>query len=1171
MCNFSKNIIMTILLSCLSLSVFADDIDIINEEPIDINTNILFIMDVSGSMEWDVTTAGVVPADPADSRLGILKSAMATLLNDPDMVDVNVGLSSFAGNTTVSTLSQTAHGISYPVSDIDADAEMILDQNPLFDHPGDSFLPPTGGVTTRGYFQTISNTWTPYGGTPIVDALFEAALYFKGLETNWGRHDPSKIRAAHPSTYVGLLKDVTTTATAYVCNDVPCSGASCNATSTCTTAPQTSSCSTPTCGDVCTPVTTTQTCGTGVNSCGNGANCSPTTYTYTRDCITNSAWLCQLAHPTWYACNSVSTQSCVTTCPDGLVDEFGSCINPQTSCNNSTHQQCKEDISSYQCDANTYQCTSDVESCEHEVCGNVTTNVTTLTGTATFVSPIKEKCPANGIILLSDGAPSVNLSATLASNMIGPTYHNSCDAGVFEGRCGPELTKYMANEDMNTSIVGDQSVKTFTIGLALSGDPTAEDYLKSLAAAGDGDYLRASSSASLVGAFKAAIAGIADKKARSFSSPSYTINSTNLLTNDNIVYVPVFDRVAKPVWVGNLKKFELNNGELYGLDNGGVKVKAMDADGALKSDVRDFWATAASTNAVESGGAASLINPATRKAYTDNGSGLVPISSASEADLNAADAAEKTKLVDYILGKNSDGTARHFMGDIIHSTPTELTYGGGSKVVFVGSNEGYLHAIDGSTGQELFAYMPKELLKNVKKQYDSVYSDQHMYGVDGPITLWIDESSSAVSNGKLDAGEKAYIFFGLRRGGKSYYALNVTNPSSPQLVWKISNTGGFSDLGFTWSTPKVAMLKYKSGGTVSSTAKPVLVFGGGYVNDHGGEAVNSGTGANVYMVDAETGQLLLKIGGSLSHAIPGSIRVIDINRDGSDDRLYFGDTGGNVWRVDLNGDSSDPYNLSGARLTKLAQLGGTGANERMFFTEPDVAIFKHTGNFAITVSIGSGDRTSPLETTIDDHFFMMLDKNVFKVAPSSSLPIVLGDLYDAPVPTGTNLVANLHNTGSKKGWKMKLNITNLVGEKVMAAPLTFQNMVMFTTFGLKSVNTSTYNNVTCLIENVNRARLYALDLLSGEAAMDLNGDSSISNSADSSVEVSSGEILGPPQLIYGDFGASGGGACTETDCKRSFEIHAGNNPKVAGSETKVANPIPSSKQLPRAYWIDKKQ
>ena len=1151
-----KKIILAFLMFGLASTVLADDLDIINAEAQAVDANILFIMDVSGSMEFDATS-NIVAADPANSRMTILRSALGTLLSDPKMKDINVGLSSFAGDTTVSTFSQTAHGISYPVSSIDADAETILDQNPLFDHPGTSFLPPTtSGEITRDYLQTISNTWVPYGGTPIVDALFEASLYFRGLPTNWGRHDPSKIRAAHPSTYVGLLQDVTTSTTAYQCNSVACSGSSCNATSTCTTAPQTSNCSTPTCGTTCTgPTTIRESCGTNT-SCGNGANCTSATTTYTRDCITNSELLCRIVHPTWYACNSVTSTSCTTTCPDGIVDEFGVCVNPVTDCSNSTHKQCKEDVDTYSCDADNYQCTTDVQSCVHDECGNATTNTTTLTGTATFVSPITKECPANGIILLSDGLPSANLSSTLVSNMIGPSYNNNCDTGTDYGRCGPELASFLANEDNNSTVTGDQPVKTFTVGLSLF-DPSAKAYLEKLAKAGDGVYVNASSAGDLVVAFKDAIASIADSKARTFSAPSYTIDTSTLLSHGEYVYLPLFDR-SGTVWPGNLKKYKLVDGVLTDKDGNA----AMDASGSLIKTAKDYWASAASTDVIESGGAANKVNPADRIAgsmFTDTGSTLTSLStSISNAQFglstSAADTTLKADLIQYISGVNPvDNTPRNHMGDIVHSKPIQLTLASGRRVIFVGSNEGFLHAINDADGSEAFTYMPSELLPNIKKQYDSLASAEHIYGVDGPITLWIDESYNTdasntgaigtnVGNGILDNNEKAYLFFGLRRGGKSYHALNVTDPGNPVLVWKKS-----FGMGDSWSQPVLAPLKWKP----NAKPKQVLIFGGGFNDDTSGNELAGGNG--VYIVNALTGAEVwstktaelnptLSPDGAIAKAVPSRIRVLDVDRNGSVDRLYFGDTGGNIWRVDLNasdysGVASQASNIKKAELHKFAELGGSGADNRKFFEEPDVAIFKQAGKLVASIAIGSGDRANPLDATVNDNFFVLYDKEVLSLPTATKItktilktpPVSLADMSDP----------------SYKGWYKSL--TSNTGEKVLSTAVTYQNKVLFTTFGTTSVTPD-----ACNPSNVNEARLYIIDLQTGVE--------------DKNIVAASGEILGTPHIVFEDLKAKDGSACVKGDCIRKAVVRIGKADPIDLPPVPPGVTPPDS--LPRVYWID---
>ncbi|MEE9444273.1 MAG: PilC/PilY family type IV pilus protein [Cocleimonas sp.] len=1149
--------LMCLLLTSIS---HADDIDILEVEGIQKNANMLFIMDVSGSMS-STTSEIVTDADGGIrglKRIEVLRNALNTFLTDPDIVDINIGLSSFAGDKD--KLDQTAHGISYPVSEIDSDARDILDQNIEFDHEGstysvkadgtytidtkgNSYLPTIDDVTSRGYLQKIAKTWTPSGGTPIVDALFEAALYFRGQPTNWGKHDPLSIRSAHPSTYVGLLENtVTSTTTEYQCRQEACTGTECNNTKVCNSLPAKEICSTATCGTSCTALPATrEVCDSGINSCGNGANCAPTTTRHTRDCSGNNMILCLRSHPTWHSCKTVTQQRCFD------ISGFKFCANVM-------HQQCVEDVDSNACDADQYECDVMSDSCEHEVCGDTSVNVYSLSGEGVFVSPIKHECQSNAIVLLSDGEPTVNNSTDLVVDMIGSSYSDNCDSGVMEGKCGPELAKFLATEDSSVSIDGHQNVQLYTVGMALGDNQEAEQYLKDLAEAGKGQYISATTSSALVTAFKKILENVGDGSARLFSSPSYSINVSTQLVHGNNVFLPVFKSGANASWTGNLKKYQLKDGDLYGKNDAGDLVKATGNSGRLKDNVRDLWATSKSKSSVTSGGAANKIDPDTRKVYTDNGASLLDIRTATTTQLGVASNDEKDKVLDYIEGKNSDGTPRHHMGDIIHSNPVQVATSATDGVIFVGTNEGFLHAIKQSTGEELFAYMPRALLKNIKPQFKNDILDNHLYGVDGAITLYHEDTNK---NGIKESAEKAYLYFGLRRGGTSYYALDITNVSQPTLKWRSQHNTNFNELGYTWSKPKLAKLRYGS----DKKIKPVLVFGGGYIDDHvTTQATGVGDGSNVYIVNALTGQLVWKAESStITAAIPADIRTIDTNRDGSIDRLYFADVGGTIWRADLNiatsGNADYPGSAIKARVVPFAELGAVSTPatiNRKFFNEPDVAIFRRHGALTLSVSIGSGDRTDPLNDGSDDQFFVLFDRSPMSIPATTPASIKWVDLG---VP------------GSAKvdGWRM--NLTNAGGEKVLAKALTFQNMVMFTTFG-EDLGTSTGTAVdVCSPQTVSQPRLYVLDLLTGNATIDLNGDNKV-DATDKSIEGEPGTIMGTPQVVFTKMEASGGGDCEAGDCVRAFEIRTGTGKAFATNNTRDANKF-LSKSLPRVYWLDK--
>ena len=1172
MYKLTQKILASLLLMALSVATIADDIDIISKS-VPIKTNVLFVMDLSGSMGWDA--AGNDPAI-GPTRLSQLQGAFQTIVADPDFADINIGLSVFSGSAQGNAGAGVAHGISYPVAPVTGTSpQSILDQNTNFTHKGISFMPAVGAITdTKDYLSLLSSDstiWADGGSTPLVDALFEAALYFKGRDVFWGRQTADDIRAAHPSTYMGALANTSVTpacvsdrnSSGY--NRVTCSKGSCGVTESCgmVTFRRRSAIDT---GKNCTPIPERCRAPTLGGTCGSGSNCGDFLTGRNLTCESSYTTIasCTTAHPTWESCQEEPKYT-YTTDSEGVT----------TRVQNGTKIKCKE-MRTYCDDVDTYMCDVQVEQCTR--CPGPSDQVT---GNAKYNSPITEKCPANGIVLLSDGAPTANTSAGMIASMINTPardFSNGCNAGTAKGRCGPELASYLSTVDQS-GIEGDQPVRTFTVGLALGAGSPASAYMDSIAQAGNGSFVNANDAAELAVAFKEAILAIA-KRERTFSAPTYTVNSSTQLTHGDSVYVPMFDRGTGVAWPGNLKKYKLQDGKLYGIKNG-TSVEATDAEGLLKSDVQDLWEGPQLGGPITSGGAAHKIpTPASRKIYTDAVAGSnalselrVSNSAITTALLNAPTSLDRHRYIKYIRGEKADGTPRHHMGDIIHSKPLQLSYSATESVLLVGTNEGYLHAIDADSGREIFAFMPRELLKNIKLQYENAPSTKHVYGVDGPMKLWLDDTNK---NGFKDSGEDAYLYFGLRRGGGSYYALklNDTMTGAPTLAWKVDSSSDlkFSELGFTWSEPTFAKLRYEKNGTDTGAPEPVLVFGGGYVDDHNGESARNVKASEVFIIDALTGDhiwdsSMTVSSPSVEFAVPAKIRTVDVDRNGSIDRLYFGDTGGNLWRADLGGTGTERYDLSKSKLTHLARLGDgsttNGTNDRKFFTEPDVAFLKEKGKYALTIAIGSGSRPDVLNTSVENYFFVIRDKDVFRRPTTTPAVITIADLENAG--SSINIVS-----ANKKGWKMPLNDSS-TGEKVLSSALTFQNKVLFTSLIINEVTVNNYNNNVCSSNNNTQARLYALDLLTGDAVLDL--DSGTADTTDTHVTVTGGEILETPQIIYGDFVDANDVACSNTssECARTYSIHAGKGPSKADSNTYTSKPIPVSKTLPRVYWLDKEQ
>lgn len=232
------------------------------------------------------------------------------------------------------------------------------------------------------------------------------------------------------------------------------------------------------------------------------------------------------------------------------------------------------------------------------------------------------------------------------------------------------------------------------------------------------------------------------------------------------------------------------------------------------------------------------------------------------------------------------------------------------------------------------------------------------------------------------------------------------------ILWKKENVVGIDDgpwdtLGETWSKP--ALAKMRVGSNSSSELKNVLVFGAGYDSAKDNQIpYKSGDnlsrqpdtlGRDVMIVDALTGELLWDLQRDLFNnsassnpvkdSVPGDIRVLDMDRNGALDRLYFADTGGNLWRVDMDHDLRDTdssmYDYKDAILTKIAALGTDGdygTDTRKFFYEPDVAMMQYNGKVLMTIALGSGYRTHPLNTNTKDRFYVIMDPNVYNEPPT---------------------------------------------------------------------------------------------------------------------------------------------------------------------------------------------
>ena len=266
--------------------------------------------------------------------------------------------------------------------------------------------------------------------------------------------------------------------------------------------------------------------------------------------------------------------------------------------------------------------------------------------------------------------------------------------------------------------------------------------------------------------------------------------------------------------------------------------------------------------------------------------------------------------------------------------------------------------------------MPKKLLSNLNDIYEDASSYTHVYGLDGDLVVRTVNDSTT------------YLYMGMRRGGNSYYALDVSTKASPTVLFEIAGgTTGFEKLGQTWSRPVVSKVK------IGSTTKNVLIFGGGYDEDQDSKTVRSADniGNAVYIVDADTGALLWTASNAgadlnmaeMTYSIPARIAVVDRDNDDLADHLYVTDMGGQLFRIDLyNGESGSDFAKGGL----LADFGGASAvDARRQYYSADVAEISLANEHYYAVALGTGYRAHPLNTTIQDKFYMVKDTGVYAI------------------------------------------------------------------------------------------------------------------------------------------------------------------------------------------------
>jgi len=725
-----------------------------------------------------------------------------------------------------------------------------------------------------------------------------------------------------------------------------------------------------------------------------------------------------------------------------------------------------------------------------------------------YPTPVLYDCQKNYVIIITDGQSTRDHNAVLNTLPNNGDYDNK---GEDPGSYSSGGTDYL--NDVAKYIYDNQGISVYTIGFAID-----YDLLKRAAEQANGHYYTASDATQLKGAFANVIGDILDKST-SFVAPIVPVSRLERTTAGDKIYLALFKPKQTKMWSGNIKKYGVaqTNGTDYSigdvLDRNGVKA-VDDGTGQFYTGSISYWNATQDGAEVEKGGVGEVLKNRDldqRKIYTffkdsgtinlygNNNNAFTTTNPLITTTVLNLGSGSKDDVINFVYGYDAYGdesadvnaTRSWILGSFLHSRPYLINYRTQS-VIFAGSNDGMLHAFDDADGTELWAFIPPDVLPNL--QY--LHGTYNMAFVDGSPKAYVTYNSTNT------AVTKAILIFGERRGGKRYYALDVTTPSQPKLLWYISQTErvyqtttylttDYDELWQSWSAPIIGKIACSGSSNCVDGKRVVAFIGGGYYAENQDKGIGTvedpyttvadSYGRAIYVVDVLDGSLVKRFSitenANMTYSIPSDIATVDVDGNGKIDRLYVGDVAARVWRFDIQ--DTNPSNWTGKIVFKSNDDGAT-TNLRKMFYAPDVTL--EVGYDMLI--FGTGDREHPNDKTIVNRLYAVKDKNLADTP--SNRAYIESDLYNATdnllqAGDATAKTTALLALNAAKGWRIEF-VPSTSGEKCLASPVVFYGVAYFTTFA-----PSDSSDVTdpCFVGE-GTARLYELGYKDAMAVFNLD-------------------------------------------------------------------------------------
>nr|WP_319392833.1 PilC/PilY family type IV pilus protein [uncultured Desulfobacter sp.] len=535
-------------------------------------------------------------------------------------------------------------------------------------------------------------------------------------------------------------------------------------------------------------------------------------------------------------------------------------------------------------------------------------------------SPIEYRCQKNYIVLVTDGAPTQDDDKFPNFNYI---LNEKLTESATDGNSSylDDIADFLNHNDVRSDLgdtgdFEDQTVTTYTIGFT-----TELDLLETTAERGGGEYYQATNAAELGVALTSIIKAISEQN-EVFTAAAVPVSRANRAYAGNYVYYGLFQPTNSGNWYGNLKKYGItDNGEIQ--DKNG---NPIESGGTVVDNAVSYWSNTSDGPSVTKGGVGEILkdretdrNVYTYTETTDGDGALITTLTETENLFVSTNSAltdgSYTGLNASVINAVHTGVAEDWpLGSLLHSQPLVVHYDTNNdgtedhSMVYAGANDGMLHCFDDDDGEELWAFIPQDLLDYLSALESPTSLE---YFVDGtPVYYHYDHDENT------GTADKKLLIFGERRGGYSYTALDISNYTAPAFQYSIDRDilgPGQEQLGQSWATPQtLEMYHYDNKGTSIDTdddtyTKDVFLMAGGYdtnqdalPTDATPPNASDDVGRAVYAVDAQTGTLFSNFlfshdnYSAMTHSII-AVSGFENPKSTTTTRVYAGDMNGNLF------------------------------------------------------------------------------------------------------------------------------------------------------------------------------------------------------------------------------------------------------------------------------------